>query len=368
MVVGLLLVRGMSNPIKATARVALLGLSLIATNIGEAQATIVLSQAAEVKSVKLATMARSVDVEKMGLTGAGVTVAIIDTGIDSTHPDLVGAVIDEACFAIDGEGKPGCPNGRSQQFGLGSAKDDHGHGTHIAGIIAGRGKIAPIGLAPNAKIVAIKVASASGSTSTSAMIAALNWLVKTHPDVQVVNMSLGTTASYKGVCDADSSITQALAKAGHALRSRGTVIVAAAGNEGLTEQMSAPACVSGFLSVGAVYSEKGAISANGCTDMKTAADRVACFSNSSSTLALLAPGAGIVAADLGGGKANRSGTSQAAAVVSGAVALLLEGAPGSGDRIDVALLASGASVTDSRNGRITPRIDTRAALNALRIN
>jgi subtilisin family serine protease len=92
---------------------------------------------------------------------------------------------------------------------------------------------------------------------------------------------------------------------------------------------------------------------------------VACFSNSSARLDLLAPGAGIVSADLGGGKANRSGTSQAAAVVTGAVALLLEGAPESGNRIGAALTGTGASITDMRNGRVTPRLDTRAALTAL---
>jgi subtilisin family serine protease len=294
-----------------------------------------------------------------------VTVAIIDTGIDSTHPDLEGALVDEACFATSASGQPACPNGKAQQFGEGSAKDDNGHGTHIAGIIAGRGRTAPLGLAPNAKLVAIKVADADGSTSASAMIAALNYILKTRPDVQVVNMSLGTFATYKGVCDAASPITAALLKAGQALRSRGVVIVAAAGNEGLPDRISAPACVTGFLSVGAVYSEKGAISANGCTDLKTVADRVACFSNSSARLDLLAPGAGIVSADLGGGKANRSGTSQAAAVVTGAVALLLEGAPESGNRIGAALTGTGASITDMRNGRVTPRLDTRAALTAL---
>lgn len=207
-----------------------------------------------------------------------------------------------------------------------------------------------------------------GSTSTQAMIAALRWVAKAHPEVAVVNMSLGTTATYAGACDAASPITAALRQAGQAVRDNGAVIVAAAGNEGQTDRMTAPACVSGFLSVGAVHAEKGSLSANGCTDLKTAADRVACFSNSSTRLDLLAPGAGIVSADLGGGKTNRSGTSQAAAVVSGAVALLLEGAPGTGHRIDTALFSTGAAITDGRNGRVTPRIDTRAALAALQTN
>ena len=351
---------------KATTAALLLSLNLTVT--ASQPSPVEFDQPASIQSVKVASAARSLDVQRMGLTGKGVTVAIIDTGVDSSHPDLQGAVIDEACFALDSNGRPACPNGKSQQSGEGSAKDDNGHGTHIAGIIAGRGKTAPEGLAPNAKIVAIKVAAADGSTSASAMIAALNYIIKSRPDVQLINMSLGTSATYEGVCDAASPVNAAFATAGRALRGRGVVIVAAAGNEGLTSRISAPACVTGFLSVGAVYSEKGSISANGCTDLKTAADRVACFSNSSANLDILAPGAGIVSSDMGGGKANRSGTSQAAAVVSGAVALLLEGAPHAGSRIDAALIHSGASITDIRIGRVTPRLDTRAALTDLDAN
>ncbi len=345
-----------------TTTAALLSLSLIASTTHESAMN--LDQPAGIQSIKVNSAARSVEVQKMGLSGQGVTVAIIDTGIDATHADLAGAVIDEACFTAN----RGCPNGASQQFGAGAARDDNGHGTHVAGIIAGRGKTAPEGLAPNVKIIAIKVAAADGSTSTQAMIAALRWLAKSHPEVQVVNMSLGTTATYAGSCDAASPITAALLHAGAEVRSNGAVIVAAAGNEGQTDRMTAPACVTGFLSVGAVHAEKASLSANGCTDLKTAADRVACFSNSSTRLDLLAPGAGIVATDLGGGKTNRSGTSQAAAVVSGSVALLLEGSPGTGSRIDAALIASGAAITDNRNGRVTPRIDTRAALTTLQMN
>lgn len=351
----------MSKPTAAT--IALLSLSLMATATQDESAR-GFDQAASIQSIQVNSAARSVEVQKMGLSGRGVTVAIIDTGIDATHADLMGAVVDEACFTAN----RGCPNGASQQFGAGAARDDNGHGTHVAGIIAGRGKTAPEGLAPNAKLIAIKVAAADGSTSTQAMIAALRWLAKSHPEVAVVNMSLGTTATYAGACDAASPITAALLQAGQAVRGNGAVIVAAAGNEGRTDRMTAPACVTGFLSVGAVHAEKGSVSANGCTDLKTTTDRVACFSNSSTRLDLLAPGAGIVAAGLGGGKANRSGTSQAAAVVSGAVALLLEGAPGPGSRIDAALFATGAAITDDRNGRVTPRIDTRAALTALQMN
>lgn len=326
-----------------------------------------LDQAAEVTMARVQTTTESLGVKRMGLTGTGVTVAVIDTGIDASHPDLAGAIIDEACFCMNAGGQPCCPNGSTKQLGMGSARDDNGHGTHLAGIIAGRGRVAPKGLAPGAYLVVIKIADKNGSTSTWSMLAALDWLAASRPGVQVVNMSLGTALTYKGSCDSASSITASLASVAHILKSRGTILVAAAGNSGLTEQMTAPACVSEFLSVGAVHTQAGRIDdSNGCTDVKTAEDRVACFSNSSSALSLLAPGAGIVSANLGGGKAVGSGTSQAAAVVSGVAALLIQGAPqGSGEKVDAALRGSGVMVTDRRNSRVTPRIDARAALTAL---
>src|SRR6187549_2574856 len=100
----------MSRPMKVTARVAFLALFIVTTSLSEAPVPALANLAGEVTSVKVSTMARSIGVQKMGLTGQGVTVAIIDTGVDSTHPDLVGAVIDEACFATDGSGRPACPN------------------------------------------------------------------------------------------------------------------------------------------------------------------------------------------------------------------------------------------------------------------
>ncbi len=324
-----------------------------------------LDEAAEVTMSRAGSVARSLEVQRMGLTGKGVTVAVIDSGIDSSHRDLAGAIADEACFCMNAKGEPCCPNGTTRQGGLGSAWDDNGHGTHIAGIIAGRGRTAPRGLAPEAYLVVVKIADKDGSTSTWSMLAALDWLATSHPEVQVVNMSLGTTTTYAGSCDSASSITSSLAAAGRVLGNRGTIIVAAAGNSGLTDEMTAPACVTGFLSVGAVYGRGDrAAGASGCAAVKTKADGVTCFSNSSSALALLAPGAGILSTNRGGGTAIGSGTSQAAGVVSGAVALLMEGAPVP-NRIGMALRGSGVSVTDSRNGRATPRIDVRAARTAL---
>jgi subtilisin family serine protease len=339
---------------------------LAALQADPAVSSVSIDEAAAVTSSKVESVARTLKVDRVGLTGNGVTIALIDSGIDSSHRDLAGAIVDEACFCVNAQGEPCCPGGASEQFGLRSAWDDNGHGTHLAGIIAGRGYVSPKGLAPSAYIVAIKIAGKDGSTTTGSMLAALDWLARSHPEVKVVNMSLGTTATYSGSCDKASAINASLAEAAVTLRGQGAVIVAAAGNSGATEMMTAPACVSGYLSVGAVYSNRDSVaSSNGCTDVKTAEDRVACFSNSSSALSLLAPGAGIVSTGLGGRRATGSGTSQAAAVVSGAVALLMERAPSGGDQIEAALRTSGVSVTDQRNGRATPRLDIGAAAHAL---
>ncbi len=131
----------MSKPTATT--IALLGLSLTATATQE-EGVRNLDQAAGIQSIKVNSAARSLEVQKLGLSGQGVTVAIIDTGIDATHADLAGAVIDEACFTAN----RGCPNGASQQFGAGAARDDHGHGTQLfasgAAITDGRnGRVPP---------------------------------------------------------------------------------------------------------------------------------------------------------------------------------------------------------------------------------
>ena len=89
---------------------------------------------------------RSTDVQKMGVNGKGVTIAVIDSGIDATHPDLKSAIVDEACFCTGPDGTPCCPDGTSRQFGRGAAVDEIGHGTHMAGIIAGRGRKGPLSL------------------------------------------------------------------------------------------------------------------------------------------------------------------------------------------------------------------------------
>jgi len=305
-----------------------------------------------------------------GYDGNGVTVAILDSGIDETHPDLQNAIVDEACFCRNGDGTGCCPGGSMQRFGPGSAADDYGHGSNVAGIVASRGKVAGPGVAPGSRLVAVKVLDHQGKFSATAQIvSALDWILGNHPDIRVINMSLGTNALFPGYCDATASYTMVLASAINSLRSRGTSTFVSTGNDKSTTSMEAPACVQAAISVGAVWkADVGAqnVTFFNCTDATTTADEVTCFSNSNSTLDLLAPGAPITSDWLGGGRSTFFGTSQASPHCAGAAALLLQINPAlSVDAVEQILKNSGRPVSDPRNGVIASRIDAAAAVAAV---
>jgi subtilisin family serine protease len=297
-----------------------------------------------------------------GFTGTGVTVAVLDSGIEQTHPDLAPALVGEQCYVIPN----GCPNGLAEQSGPGSAPDQHGHGTNVSGIVAGRGTVAPVGVAPGASVVAVKVLDRNNEFRTSAQIvSALNWLALNRPDVRVVNMSLGTFQLFSGACDTVNAATLALASAVQALRAQGVTVFASAGNEASADSLGAPACLSGVVAVGAVYdSDEGEVVAEDlCTDAVTSADKIACWSNSGAGLDLLAPGAFIVSTGRGGATSTFAGTSQASPHAAGAAALLLQQTPTlTADAVEAALESTGLPLRDSRNGLVRPRLDVAAAL------
>lgn len=307
-------------------------------------------------------------VHALGFTGEGVTVALLDTGVDTDHSDLSNAIVGQQCFCTNSDGTGCCPNGSTQQSGSGSAEDDRGHGTNVAGIITSNGTVAPAGVAPDARIVAVKVMDSQAIFSSSAqVISGLNWIILNRPDVKVVNMSLGTFALFSGLCDNATAFTMAFADAIDTLKANGVIAFASSANDGSGSQMSAPACVANTVSVGAVYdSNVGSTSFLGCTDSVTMADKVCCFSNSNSTLDLLAPGVWITSTGLGGGTSTFGGTSMASAHAAGAAALLLQVKPtATPDDIETALKATGVPVTDPKNGLVFPRIDVLAAVDAL---
>ncbi|KAI8467257.1 MAG: peptidase S8/S53 domain-containing protein, partial [Monoraphidium minutum] len=284
-----------------------------------------------------------------GHTGRGCAVAVIDTGANFAHADL------GKCTKVGGT----CKVAFAKDFTAvdDRSRDDNGHGTNVAAIVA---KVAPA-----AKILALDVFTKGANghfAHDSDIFAAINWALNAKAtrafNVCAINLSLGSNVAYSAPCGG-SPYEAAFAAA----RAAGIVPVVAAGNAALTRFISAPACAPSAVSVGAVYDAAlGARYWSACTDAATAADAVACFSNSAPYLSLLAPGAIITA-----GGYSMGGTSQAAPHVAGAAAVLLGAEPGaSADAVVAALRASGAPITDKRNGVTTSRLNVAAAVAALR--
>ncbi|QKV79754.1 S8 family serine peptidase [Amycolatopsis sp. Hca4] len=244
-----------------------------------------------------------------GYTGRGVTVGLLDTGVDAGHPDLAGKVVAARDFTGT---RP-------------DAGDDLGHGTHVAGIIAGTGAASGgryRGVAPDARLVSGKVCVAYGCPE-SAVIAGLEWIA---PQVRVVNLSLGGAAT-----DGTDPVSESV----NALTARyGTLFVASAGNDRSLDlpepgPVVAPAAADAALAVGSV----------------SAQDTTSPFSNRGARLGdyavkpdIAAPGEGIVSARAAGTRdgdtapvdahyARLSGTSMAAPHVAGTAALLLQRHP-----------------------------------------
>ncbi|GAA3948576.1 S8 family serine peptidase [Actinomadura viridis] len=236
-----------------------------------------------------------------GHTGKGVTVGVLDTGIDAGHPDLAGSVAAARDFTGSATG----------------TKDGHGHGTHVASIITGDGVADGKyrGVAPDARLVVGKVLDDTGQGSLSQVIAGMEWAAAQRP--RVVNMSLGVDIPSDG-SDPLSTAVDSLTAA------TGTLFVIAAGNAGGERTVSVPAVAESALTVGAV----------------DGGDRLAEFSSSGPRYGdgaikpdITAPGVGIAAAraegtemgePVGDRYTRADGTSMAAPHVAGAAALLAE--------------------------------------------
>jgi subtilisin family serine protease len=328
--------------------------------------SVVLDQGGSGHLLEAVPLSRLDVVQAQGLTGAGVTVAVIDSGIDRTHPDLADSLAAEACFcsgSATGDGVGCCPNGQESQQGAGAAADDNGHGTNVAGIVTSNGTIAPKGGAPGASIVAVKVLDASNSFNFSSdVIAGFDWVISNHPEVKVVNASLGTFALQPGNCDgvADAAPWKT---AIDTLRANGTLVFASSGNQQSSTGLAIPACVTNTIAVGAVWDSNVGSQGVFCTETTTAADKITCFTNSDSALDLLAPGAPTTSTGLGGGVSTYYGTSQASPLSAACAALLLQrnGAL-TPNQIETALKASPTRITDARNGLVFPRLDCGDAL------
>lgn len=305
-----------------------------------------------------------------GYTGAGWTIAILDTGVDGTHPFLAGKVVAEACFSTtssSGDSTTLCPSGQEMQVGAGAGStcplwlQGCDHGTHVAGIAAGRGETFS-GVARDASIIAVQVFSRFNSETecglgqapcirswTSDQLAALDWLYSQRGayNIASANLSLGGATAHTTPCDA-SLLKLPIDN----LRAAGIATVIAAGNSGWTNALAHPACVPSAISVGA----------------STETDLVASFSNVAYFMSLFAPGSSITSS-VPGGYQTWSGTSMAAPHVAGALALLRQIDPDATvDEILAALVDSGRPIFDQRpGGSVTrPRIQVDAAAIRLR--
>lgn len=240
------------------------------------------------------------DANELSVTGRGITVAILDTGIDYNHPDLGG------CMGIDCKVLGGFNFIEGADFN--DPMDVHGHGTHVAGIVAAKGVLK--GVAPDAKLYAFKVLDDFGSGQDSSIIAGLERAADLDGDpltddpVDVVNMSLAGWGEY------DSPLSEAANNAMEA----GIVVVVAAGNDG-----------SGYSTIGSPGNAQQVITV-GATDNN---DEIAYFSSRGPVRnanfvkpEVVAPGVDINSMAPGGGYILQSGTSMAAPHVAGGVALL----------------------------------------------
>ncbi|MFC3884559.1 S8 family peptidase [Bacillus songklensis] len=218
--------------------------------------------------------------------GKGITVAILDTGCEITHPDLKERIVGGRNFTNDDGGNPDV------------YKDYNGHGTHVAGTIAAiQSNTGVVGVAPEANLLIIKVLDKNGSGQYEWIIDGINYAIE--QKVDIISMSLGGP---EDVPELHEAIQKAVTD--------NILVICAAGNEGdgndSTDEFDYPGSYNEVISVGAIDLER----------------RSSNFSNSNNEVDLVAPGEKILSTYLNGKYATLSGTSMATPHVSGAMALI----------------------------------------------
>lgn len=258
--------------------------------------------------------------------GAGILVAVLDTGVDLDHPELAGRLAPGADF-VDGDASPAEEADGIDSDGDGDVDEAHGHGTFVAGLV--------LSVAPEARILPIRVLDSDGVGRADALASAVD--LARRRGARVINLSLGMTI--------ESDVLEDLVRE---LEEAGIVVVASAGNLGSGERRY-PAGSNRVLGVAATGAD----------------DRRAPFSNFGSWVAVAAPGVGLVSLFPDGRLAEWSGTSFAAGLASGAAALLMALEPAAEpDDVRDALERSAAEVDPGLGG--AGRIDVGAALSTLR--
>jgi subtilisin family serine protease len=289
-------------------------------------------------SANLATMGASTPITgawASGFKGAGKTIAVLDTGVQTDHPFLMNGTmqktVGEACFASAIGYSTTCPGGASMsvsepsKVGAGApcpvdivigGQKECTHGTHVAGIAVGGDGTGNSGIAPEASLISVQVFSYKYATNritstTGDIDRALQWLYNRRadfPGLTAVNLSLGDGLLYTGFCNTTEASTYSKVQQ---LLNVGIVTVVAAGNESRTTGVSAPACLSNVVTVSALTGGSGA-------------DLRASYSNIGPQVNVFAPGT-LTSSIPCDGIAPMAGTSMATPAVSGAIAILRQG-------------------------------------------
>ncbi|MEN9692510.1 MAG: hypothetical protein RLZZ330_154 [Actinomycetota bacterium] len=266
-----------------------------------------------------------------GYKGAGQAVAILDTGIEASHPyfeDDNGdtRIVAQACFVYAaGESLP-CKNGQDTDFSANAADISHmtyyeqehmNHGTHVAGLAAGNGNVhAPGGIAPEADIVAVRVFGTSGASDID-ILNALEWVAANADTYNIasVNLSLGGGLYSAGECYSNDAnyLDYWYRVLFQDLIDVGVAPLVATGNDEVQNKISSPACVEPAIGIGSTNARDSSLES---------LETISYFTNISPQLDLLAPGHNVTSSLPGGSYGLMSGTSMATPVVAGSFALL----------------------------------------------
>ncbi|MFT6899526.1 MAG: subtilisin family serine protease, partial [Paraglaciecola sp.] len=302
-------------------------------------------------------------------SGAGKTIAILDSGVDNFHGFLEGKVVAEACYSTTRSANYSatlCPSGNDNEEGDGAGINCNisgcYHGTHVAGIAAGSGDTFG-GVAKDANIIAIQVfssiidadyCSGQGPCLGAYDSDVLQGLERVYSlrdtfDIPAINLSLGGAAfSSQAQCD---SANQSYLAAITNLTEAGIAVVAASGNSGYSNKVISPACVSGAISVGATNDS----------------DTVAWFTNVAPFLSYMAPGVSIKSSLPDNRFGELQGTSMASPHVAGAIAALA-GTDSAPDLTEILSALTNSAAIVNKNGSAYPRIQLDAALDLLSDN
>ncbi|MCV6637248.1 S8 family serine peptidase [Candidatus Albibeggiatoa sp. nov. NOAA] len=258
-------------------------------------------------------------------TGDGISVAVLDSGIDTDHSDFSdGAIVDEKCFV-----NAGCPPSNTSESN--SAEDNYGHGTHVSGIITSAD-----GVAPNAKIVAVKVINGTGHFQLEDLMSGVDWIIANlddiSPEIRIINMSLGLSNRYGDASECDTAYPSYTETFNQLANELDVIPFASSGNNSETSEIDWPSCLSDVIAVG----------------NSNSSDALHSSGNRGELVEIVAPGVNIVSTEMGGTTTADTGTSMSSPMAAGVAALMLEKDSSlSAALIKQRMVDNGVSITES---------------------